>query len=253
MTVAARRSGTPLRPSDPAAGDGFGNTGMPAVGASDLPVDVRVSAKARRLSLRVDPATGQLRAVVPPGTPQREVEAFLRRNADWARSRLARLPQRIPFADGSVIPFLGIDHVVHLCADARRPVERLAGELRIAGRPEHVIRRLRDFLVREARRELSERSLAKAEAIGRRPSSVTVRDTRSRWGSCSAAGRLAFSWRLILAPEPVLDYVVAHEVAHLAEMNHSRRFWALVGRLCADPGAAKHWLRRHGPGLHRYG
>ena len=253
MSTPARRRRAVSRPDAALEELRSGDAGLLVAGASDLPLDLRVSARARRLSLRVDTSTGRLCAVIPPDTPRRAVEAFVRRHADWARKRLACLPQRVGFADGNVVPFLGVDHTIRHCAEARPPVERRAGELRIAGRPEHLERRLRDFLVREARRELSARAHAKAEAIGRRPSTVVVRDTRSRWGSCSSTGRLAFSWRLILAPAPVLDYVVAHEVAHLVEMNHSRRFWVLVGRLCADPGTAKRWLARHGASLHRYG
>ena len=114
-------------------------------------------------------------------------------------------------------------------------------------------RRVRDFLMAEARRELGERARAKAERIGARVAAVTIRDTRSRWGSCSATGRLSFSWRLILTPEPVLDYVVGHEVAHLREMNHSPRFWALCAELTAEVAGPRVWLKANGARLLRYG
>ena len=117
----------------------------------------------------------------------------------------------------------------------------------------HVARRVRDFLAREAKRDLTEAIERYAAQLGQRPVRVTLRDTRSRWGSCTARGELNFSWRLILAPPTVLDYLVAHEMAHLREMNHSPRFWALVHALCPHTDAAEAWLKRHGTGLHRYG
>jgi hypothetical protein len=119
--------------------------------------------------------------------------------------------------------------------------------------PAHVARRIRDFLVREARRDLAAAIDGYAPRLGQRPVRMTLRDTRSRWGSCTARGELNFSWRLILAPPMVLDYLVAHEMAHLREMNHSPRFWALLGDLCPNVEAAEAWLKRNGSSLHRYG
>ena len=121
------------------------------------------------------------------------------------------------------------------------------------GGPDHVARRVRDHLVRFARQELARRARIHAARIGRTVNRITVRDTKSRWGSCSASGSLSFSWRLILAPEPVLDYVVAHEVAHLVEMNHSARFWKLVRTMVADPASQRAWLKRHRAELLSYG
>jgi predicted metal-dependent hydrolase len=129
-----------------------------------------------------------------------------------------------------------------------------AGIVTVPGAPEHVGRKLTDFLKKEAKREIAELARIKSAAIGRQVKGLTLRDTRSRWGSCSAAGRLAFSWRLFLAPDWVLDYVVAHEVAHLKEMNHGPRFWALCAALTeTDPKAARAWLKQHGGSLHAYG
>jgi predicted metal-dependent hydrolase len=113
--------------------------------------------------------------------------------------------------------------------------------------------RVRDFLTREARRDLAEAIERYAPRLSQRPTRMTLRDTRSRWGSCTARGELNFSWRLILAPPMVLDYLVAHEMAHLREMNHSPRFWALLGDLCPNVEAAEAWLKRNGSSLHRYG
>ncbi len=219
----------------------------------DAPLALRVSPRATRLSLRIDSGSGEVRVVVPRSAQEAEVARFVARNAEWVRRRLAALPPHRPFAHGAVVPYLGVEHrVVHDPA-CRRPVDRAHGTFLVGGRADHLARRLTDYLKAAARREITVRAHAKAAAIRRRVAGITVRDTRSRWGSCSAAGRLNFSWRLILAPDLVLDYVVAHEVAHLDEMNHGPRFWALVERLHPDLNAARRWLRARGAGLHRYG
>lgn len=212
-----------------------------------------ISPRARRLSLRLDASSGEVMVVAPRAVSEAEVLRFVTRHADWLRRRLAALPPARPFVDGETVPYLGRDH--RICHDPfhRRPVERRDGAFLVGGQAAHLARRLTDFLRHEARHELTGRAARLAAAIDRRIAGVTVRDTRSRWGSCSPSGRLNFSWRLVLAPESVLDYVVAHEVAHLAEMNHGPRFWALVDRLHADVAASRSWLKTNGAGLHRYG
>lgn len=226
-------------------------TGLPA------PLELRESARATRMTLRVDAGRGLVQVVVPVGVSEADALRFVGRHDGWVRARIAALPPALPFADGTVVPFLGVDHVIRHLPDLRGATRREDGAILVGGRTEHVGRRVRDFLMAEARRELAERARQKAATIGARVAAVTVRDTRSRWGSCSATGRLSFSWRLILTPEPVLDYVVGHEVAHLKEMNHSARFWALCARLTADlnPDVAvpRNWLKTNGARLLRYG
>ncbi|WP_236024956.1 M48 family metallopeptidase [Arenibaculum pallidiluteum] len=219
----------------------------------DAPIELRESPRATRLTLRVDAARDVIRVVVPRGVPEAEIVRFVTRHADWVRARLAAMPPRLPFADGAVVPVLGRDHVIRHEADRRGGTRRAEGEIRVGGRPEFLARRVRDHLAAEARREVAVRSRDKAALLGARVAAVTVRDTRSRWGSCAANGRLSYSWRLILSPEWVLDYVVAHEVAHLREMNHSRRFWRLVEELVPDIDAPRAWLKAHGALLLRYG
>jgi predicted metal-dependent hydrolase len=216
-------------------------------------LELRESPRATRMTLRVDPARDLIQVVVPRGVTEAEAARFVARHADWVRSRLAAMPPRLPFADGAVLPFLGDDHVVRHDPRHRGGTLRAGGEIRVGGGAEFLARRVRDFLVTEARRELCARSRAKAERIGAAVGAVAVRDTRSRWGSCASTGRLSFSWRLILAPEPVLDYVVAHEVAHLREMNHGPRFWRLVASLNPDADGARAWLKANGVRLLRYG
>jgi predicted metal-dependent hydrolase len=216
-------------------------------------LELRESARARRLTLSIDAVRGLVRVVVPVGIPEAEAARFVARHREWVRRRLAALPPRHRFADGATIPVLGRDHVVRHDPAHRGAAVRANGEIRIGGRIEHLPRRVADFLKQEARRELAERARAKAARLERKVASVAVRDTTSRWGSCAATGRLSFSWRLILAPEAVLDYVVAHEVAHLAELNHGRRFWALCASLTAEVDSPRAWLKVNGPRLLRYG
>lgn len=223
------------------------------LGGRSVPLDVRRSRRARRISLRVDPVGPRLILVLPWSAPVRRGLDFVAEKALWVQNRLARAPEAIPFADGAEIPYLGTPHVIRHRPDARGGVWRAAGEIHVTGAVEHLPRRVTDWLKAEARRELGERTRDKAARLGVRVAGVSVRDTRSRWGSCSATGRINYSWRLVLAPEPVLDYVVAHEVAHMVEMNHSADFWAVVAQLTAQMEAGRRWLKHHGASLHVYG
>lgn len=218
-----------------------------------LPVRLKVSAASRRLTLRYDALNDCVVVTRPKGVPAREALRFARDQAQWVRDRLAAAPPRVPFAPGAEIPLLGVPHVVRSDPDGRRGVRAEGGALIVGGPTEFLGNRLRDWLVREARRELTTRAHALAGRVERKVTRVSIRDTRSRWGSCSADGDLAFSWRLILAPEDVLQYVVAHEVAHLVELNHSHRFWAVVRTLAGDTRAQRAWLKAEGGRLHRYG
>jgi predicted metal-dependent hydrolase len=218
------------------------------------PVAIRVSSRARRLLLRMDTATRRFELVVPQGLPPATALHFLEAQRGWIAARLDSLPVRVPFAEGAIVPVFGRPHRIRRESDPTAPpVAIIDGEIRVRGGPEPIARRVRDHLARLAAQQLTERARVCAAGIGKKVARVTVRDTKSRWGSCSAAGSLSFSWRLIMAPEPVLDYVVAHEVAHLVEMNHSARFWKLVRTMVADPASQRAWLKRHRAELLSYG
>lgn len=228
-----------------------------ALEISGLPItlELRESARATRMTLRVDAGRGLVQVVVPVGVSETDARQFVGRHDGWLRARLAAMPPSLPFADGASVPYLGVEHVIRHDPALRGPTRIEEGALLVGGQPEHVARRVRDFLAAEAKRELSIRARVKAASIGARVAAVTIRDTKSRWGSCSSTGRLSFSWRLILTPEPVLDYVVGHEVAHLREMNHSPRFWALCASLTAGQNVElpRAWLKANGTRLLRYG
>jgi len=227
--------------------------------AERIVVDVNV--RARRMSLRVDPINGCIVLVRPKRASDRLIMTFLASKTDWIAKHLENLPPRIAFADGAIVPYRGMDHVIRLAPEAKGGVWREGLEIFVTGRPAHTGRRLRDWLKAEAKAALTPEVHEFAKALGVNVTRITVRDTRSRWGSCTRDGKLAFSWRLILAPANVLTYVAAHEVAHLKHMNHSPAFWRTVEMLLgesllspeADWTLAREWLRRSGAALHRYG
>ena len=214
---------------------------------------VRRHPRARRITLRVAPRGEALSLVLPKGARLREGLSFLRRQESWIRAQLDAMPQPVPFADGVQLPILDRPLVIRHCPQAARGVWWEEDQICVSGRIEHLPRRTQEFLVHLARQEISERAWEKAKTLGHKVASIRLRDTKSRWGSCSSRGDLAFSWRLIFAPEMVLDYVVAHEVAHLEEMNHSPRFWAIAETLTDDLKSARCWLRSNGASLLRYG
>jgi predicted metal-dependent hydrolase len=221
-------------------------------------VQLRRHRQARRYTLRIQATTREVILTIPPRGTLKEAGEFAQKHGGWIAARLGRLPEAMPFTDGVVVPLRGVPHrIAHrrgmrgtVWAEVAHDGERL---LCVAGNAPHLDRRVGDYLRREARRELEAASLRFAAALGVAIKRITVRDQSSRWGSCSTTGMLSFSWRLILAPSHVLDYLAAHEVAHLVEMNHSPRFWRLVQRLCPGHGHAKAWLDAHGADLHRYG
>ncbi len=227
-----------------------------AVGELADRMTVRVSARARRISLRLNIGDGTIELVQPHRVSARAVLAFATSHKDWIAKHLAALPARIEFVGGALIPFRGRDYALRLTPEARGGVRIEDAHIVVAGRSEHARRRLMDWLKAEAKKAIGPVAHAHAEKLARKVARVTVRDTTSRWGSCSPDGRLSFSWRLILAPDHVLTYVIAHEVAHLKHMNHGPAFWRTVDQLLESESAgdlARDWLRRNGAVLHRYG
>jgi len=221
-------------------------------------VRLRRHARARRYTLRIQAATREILLTMPPRGSVKQASEFARKHGAWIATRLRRLPQAAPFAHGILVPLRGVEHRIEHRRGARGTVWIECGDdgaqfLCVAGETPHVARRIRDYLKREAKRDLDLASREVAQTLGVSVARVSVRDQASRWGSCSSTGMLSYSWRLIMAPPFVLEYLAAHEVAHLIEMNHSRRFWRLVERVCPHASRAKTWLRAHGTDLYRYG
>jgi predicted metal-dependent hydrolase len=226
---------------------------MLTLASGSVPVVWRRSQRARRISLRIDPKTASVVVTLPMRAARGAGIALLTTHQDWAAGKLAALPKAAPFADGSVIPLHGVPHTIRHMPGARGAAWARDGEIQVAGRPEFLSRRVLDFLRAEARLRLSGLALAKAQAAGLAYTRLTIKDTSSRWGSCASNGSLAFSWRLVMAPPEVQDYVAAHEVAHLRHMNHGRRFWVLVRELTPHADVAMPWLHEHGARLLRVG
>ena len=217
------------------------------------PVAWRRSARARRVSLRIDPRAGAVVVTLPARAGQKAGLELLRANAGWVADRLAALPPRQVIADGGAVPLHGTPMPIRHRPQARGGAWIEDGCLHVTGLIEHLPRRVRDCLRAEAGRVLTRIAHDKAAAAGLHLPRIAIKDTSSRWGSCAADGLVMFSWRLIMAPGFVQDYVAAHEVSHLRHMNHGPHFWALVASLTPHRDAADAWLRRDGPALLRVG
>lgn len=208
---------------------------------------------ARRITLRIDPRLDCAILTLPRRASLKTGFGFAREKADWLARRLGALPPLTAFEDDATFPFQG-DPVLIRHFPLAGPAPMLSGGiLHVPGDGTEVAGQVLDWLRGQALMALTVTAEEKAAAIGLPPPPLAIRDPRARWGSCSAAGRLSFSWRLIMAPPMVLDYVVAHEVAHLRHLDHGAKFRALVADLTAEEAEAEAWLTREGTGLHRYG
>lgn len=227
------------------------------VGGQLLPVEVRENPRAKRFTLRLNKSGDGLTITVPPGAPRAPVESFLARHRSWVVAQQMKRPAQSQPHNGCPIPIRGQSHrIVHQTGRGTTHT-RLAcpGEtptLHVFGEPAHLPRRVADFLKRQAREDMDRLSRNHASSLGTKPSRIVMRDTTSRWGSCSSTGTLSYSWRIVMAPPEVIDYLAAHEVSHLREMNHGPRFWALVEQLCPDYKEHRQWLRVHGQTLHAW-
>ncbi len=220
-------------------------------------VTLKRVATARRFTLRVKAANHEAVLTMPPRASLKTALAFAERHAEWIGTRLGALPGRIALLPGTLLPLRGVQHLIVLDRTVLRRVQPGTAAdgspvLRVASRAADPAGAGHGFLLDEARRDLETAVRRHAAAAGKRVGRLTLRDTRSRWGSCSSRGTLNFSWRLILAPPLVLDYLAAHEVAHLVHLDHSDAFWSLTRSLAPEMDAAEAWLKHHGPGLHRF-
>ena len=224
-------------------------------------VQIKRNASARRFTLRVRAATRDAVLTMPPRGSLVRAKLFVERHAAWIGHRLERLPVSTPFGPGAFIPVRGVLHEIRHRPGVRGTVwvesEDLgAGPgpvLCVGGEAPFVARRVQDFLIKQARLDLASAVARHTAALGHAARRMTLRDTTTRWGSCSSSGTLNFSWRLIMAPPHVLDYLAAHEVAHLRHMNHSAAFWSTTAGLAPDYKRAEAWLKAHGIGLMRFG
>lgn len=216
-------------------------------GLPGVEVALRRSARARRFSLRVSRQTGAVTLTLPTRARESEAMTFLRAQESWLRAALVQVAPEQVLGFGVAIPVEG--RMLTLAPGTGRAVRVEGDNLLVPGDPARLSARVQAWLKVLARDRLAQAVDRHAAVLGRQVTDISLRDTRSRWGSCTAEGRLMFSWRLIMAPPPVLDYVAAHEVAHLIEMNHSDRFWAVVERLYPGWQVQRAWLRSEGTAL----
>jgi predicted metal-dependent hydrolase len=225
--------------------------------SGDLPVRWHRCGRARRVSLRIDPRAGTVVVTLPNRAGREAGLALLHAHAGWVAGRLAALPRVVSFEDGAVVLLSGVPHPIRHMPDGRRGVWVEDNEIRVSGDRDFLGRRVDDFLRAEARRRLA-RLVASIAADpeagpGLSPSRLTIKDTSTRWGSCSSEKVVMFSWRLVMAPPDVQHYVVAHELAHLRHLDHAEGFWRLVDRLTPHRREAECWLKQHGAALLRTG
>jgi len=217
-------------------------------GSPPVALTLRRSGRARRISLRISQLDGRVTLTLPAGIQESEGLEFARSKEGWIRGHLQARPDETQVAIGVVLPVEGVAHRI-VPAPGRR-VKQGDGEIHV---PENATaRRLQAWLRELARDRLTAASDHYAGLLGRSYSRITLRDTRSRWGSCTSEGGLMYSWRLAFTPPEILRYVAAHEVAHLMEMNHSPAFWSTVERLHGPYSVQRKWLRDHGSDLHRF-
>lgn len=218
-----------------------------------LPLTIRENARANRMTLRIEPGGQALKLTIPRGLPGHEVDAFLTRHHAWLMTRLAHVPDSGPLVEVGKVAIRGVEHRIEMTGKLRGLAEQTeidgVAVLRVAGSPEHTGRRVADHLKRVAKRELEALVAGHAARLGETVRSISYKDTKSRWGSCTSRGNLSFSWRIAMAPDFVIDYLAAHEVAHLKEMNHGPRFWATCRELCPRTDEAKRWLKQNGSRL----
>jgi predicted metal-dependent hydrolase len=219
-------------------------------------LNLNISDRAKRLALRLDPHKRVMHLVVPKRSSLRAAFLFAEQHKDWIREKIRDLPHEVPFEDGQILPILGRDRrIIVLYNEALKTtdIQLKKDELLVlTNKPDPSVR-IRRFLMEYAREKLTELAYEKAAQLRRKILEVQVKDTRSRWGSCAEDGKICFSWRLIFAPAKSFDYVVAHEVAHLAHMDHSDNFWRVCERLSRDYEEGKGWMTDHGHDLMRFG
>lgn len=220
------------------------------------PLTARINRRAKRLIVRVDAVAGRVFVTAPSRRALPEALKFAEERASWIRARMDEGFSARPFAHGGECPYRGVTHMIRNQGAPRSPVRIEAGDpplLIVGGDAAHLNRRVSDWLKREAKRRLAQRVEHYSARLGKSPARIQIRDTRSRWGSCNSDRVLSFSWRLIMAPDWILDYVAAHECAHLVHLDHSPKYWRLLATLDVCAVSARDWLERHGAALHAWG
>lgn len=218
-----------------------------------IPVTLRWHARAKRIILRLDTSGKGAIVTLPKGVKADAGLQMAQKNTVWLANQFNRRPEPCPFKDNAIIPVRDVEYTLHHCPDSRGTVWTEGQDVFVAGQEAFFKRRLTDWLKKQARHDITPLAHEMAGALGKNIKRISLRDTRSRWGSCSSSGNLSFNWRLIFAPSEILKYVVAHEVAHLRHMDHSQQFWDTVHLFDVDDKAARRWLKQNSARLQEYG
>lgn len=221
-----------------------------SIGDPPITVHLRKNTRAKRYSLRISNKDGKISLTLPRWSNLSEAMAFARAQEGWMRKHLSKQLQPIAVEFGGRIMLDGLKHRID--HGTGRSVQVVDGVIYVPGRDDQLVSKIRAYFKTMARERLVPASQHYAGLIGRGIGPVTLRDTRSRWGSCTSDGRLMYSWRLVMAPPEVQNYVAAHEVCHLIEMNHSDAYWALVATISPNFKADRKWLKVNGTMLHQY-
>ncbi|UTW58654.1 M48 family metallopeptidase [Kordiimonas sp. SCSIO 12603] len=221
------------------------------IGSEDIPLRVRRNAQAKRMTLRVDRTSGDIKVTIPKRISEKAVNQFLNAHMDWIVNERTKLSLE-PIKEGMKLPYLGEKRKLVFTGIAPRSVKCLSDEIQVGGPFDMAAGRLEKWFRAQAKEKLEVACRRYADQLEVSYGRISIGDMKSRWGSCSSSGTLRFNWRLVLAPSTVLDYVAAHEVSHLLEMNHSERFWAHVARCMPDFDIQRKWLKREGGGLFSY-
>lgn len=222
------------------------------IGGNVCALRINRSAQAKRMKLQVK-ATREVVLVLPKRVALKRGLAFAAGEYAWICEQVGRLEKPVPLVPGNYLPILGEEHQIVHVPKARGYVWQEEGKLFVTGGEEHVSRRVTDWSKKEIKKIITVKTEKYAQELQVDFRRISIRDQKSRWGSCSSDGNLNFSWRLILMPEEIVDYVVAHEVAHLRHMDHSPQFWNVLQKVCPKMDENKNWLKKHGTSMHKYG
>lgn len=220
------------------------------VGGQTYPLTIMRNGRAKRMCLRFDPVKRHIRLTLPSRASLSRGLDFLSRGQEWLEKQIARYPEAQTRHVPECLSFLGEKLTLIHTEGTRGRCERIENALHITCPPDALPRRIEDYGKKLLKAYIPQKAQAMATVLGVKVNRISLRHTTSRWGSCSSKGNLSFCWRLVFAPLWVLDYIIAHEVAHLQEMNHSPAFWQQVARIYPDYAKARAWLNTHGESLY---
>lgn len=221
------------------------------ISGEDVPLKIRRNAQAKRMTLRIDRTSGDIKVTIPKRVREKAVMQFLNTHTDWIRNERSKLDLEL-IREGVRLPYLGKEHMISFTGTAPRTVMCADSIINVGGPIDMAAGRLEKWFRQQAKDKLEIACRRYAEQLDVAYNRISIGDMKSRWGSCSSSGTLRFNWRLVLAPSQVLDYVAAHEVSHLLEMNHSERFWGHVAHCMPDFDIQRKWLKNEGSALFSY-